>query len=378
MIPTTLFSRNKFIAVSLGSSLWLSSTIVAAGGVTLTPSIGYLTHSEKHQGLDDTPSASFAAGYQFDSPWAVEVAYLMSNPDIINSNQDADSEQFRLDGLYHFTPAGKVTPYAVLGAGRSEISTNAGDTDDTLVNAGLGIKYAINTIVSLRSDLRAINYQDTDSTQMAFNVGLNILLGGKHNSKPALAARQVSDGDKDGVPDNIDSCPGTTSNTTVDKNGCPVVVDSDGDGVANAIDKCPNTDAGAKVTASGCYQTLKEAVQVALNVQFANNSDVVVSNSLPQVTALSRFMHQYPLTKVEIKGFTDDRGAASYNQQLSQKRATAIAKILVEQHDIAANRVTAIGYGEAQPIATNATEEGRAKNRRVEAFVSTTVEKVVK
>lgn len=382
MKHSTAFSRNTVIAASLGSSLLLCSAIVAASdqpsGVTLAPSIGYLTHSEKHQGLDDTGSVSFAAGYQFNSPWAVEVAYLMSNPDIINSNQSADSEQLRLDGLYHFTSAGKVTPYAVLGAGRSDISTDAGDVDDTLINAGLGIKYAINNIVSLRSDLRAVNFQDADSTQMAFNVGLNILLGGKHNTKPATAIRQVKDSDKDGVPDNIDSCPGTVANATVDGSGCPVVVDSDGDGVANAVDKCPNTKTGAKVTANGCYQTLKESVQVALNVPFANNSDVVISDSLPQVSELSRFMQQYPLTKVEIKGFTDDRGAASYNQQLSQKRAEAIAKILVNRYNIKADRITAIGYGEAQPIATNATPEGRAKNRRVEALVGTTVERVIK
>src|SRR5690606_19077320 len=139
-----------------------------------------------------------------------------------------------------------------------------------------------------------------------------------------------------------------------------------------ALDKCPDSAKGSKVDSKGCYRVLTEDLSIALNIQFANNSDVVVSENLDQVEELAEFMNQYPQTKVEIEGHTDDRGAAAYNKTLSQKRAVAVGRILVETYGIDSQRVKAVGYGEENPIASNASAEGRAKNRRVQAVVRAT------
>ena len=82
-------------------------------------------------------------------------------------------------------------------------------------------------------------------------------------------------------------------------------------------------------------------------------------------------MKQYPDTSVVIEGHTDSRGAASYNKNLSQKRADAVAAYLVSQFKIELNRVSAEGKGEVSPITTNDTKEGRAENRRVQAEIKT-------
>ena len=83
-------------------------------------------------------------------------------------------------------------------------------------------------------------------------------------------------------------------------------------------------------------------------------------------------MTSYPLTKVTIEGHSDSSGEAKYNQFLSERRATSIAKVLVDDYGIDSSRVDAIGYGEEKPIADNATAEGRKQNRRVEAVIEAT------
>jgi outer membrane protein OmpA-like peptidoglycan-associated protein len=80
-------------------------------------------------------------------------------------------------------------------------------------------------------------------------------------------------------------------------------------------------------------------------------------------------MKQYPQTSTVVEGHTDSIGSDAYNQGLSERRANAVRDVLVEQHGIETSRVSAVGYGEARPVADNDTDSGRAINRRVEAAV---------
>jgi outer membrane protein OmpA-like peptidoglycan-associated protein len=86
------------------------------------------------------------------------------------------------------------------------------------------------------------------------------------------------------------------------------------------------------------------------------------------VRELARILNEYPDTNIMIEGHTDNRGAADYNQGLSERRARSVANYLKMQ-GVAADRVTTTGRGFSDPIATNDTEEGRAKNRRVEVAI---------
>jgi OOP family OmpA-OmpF porin len=85
-------------------------------------------------------------------------------------------------------------------------------------------------------------------------------------------------------------------------------------------------------------------------------------------------MKDYPDLNVVIEGHTDSVGTAAYNKKLSQQRAEAVKKYMVEK-GIDANRLKAQGFGEVRPIASNDTEEGRQQNRRVEAAVDYIIEK---
>lgn len=374
MKKVKLISRKKTLAVLTMGLLAAAGTHGeehAHSGLTLTPSVGYHGHDSEKQALDDSDTLSFAAGYQFNNPWAVELAYLKSEPEILGLGKDIDEEQLRLDALYYFDKEGKFMPYTVIGAGESKFEYLGEKDKNSIINAGLGMKYAFNDVVALRSDVRAVNYLDTETTQAAFNLGLSFLLGGKSS-----APKAPIDSDNDGVTDNLDSCPGTKANAAVDANGCPIKVDTDKDGVNDAIDQCPDTKAGAKVDAKGCYLTLKEEKTVTLRLEFANNAAEVVNPGDAQLVKLAEFLKHYPETAVTIEGYTDSRGSEAYNQALSQKRASAVATILQTVYDIDSARISTVGFGEANPVADNATAEGRAQNRRVEARVSTTVERI--
>jgi OOP family OmpA-OmpF porin len=198
------------------------------------------------------------------------------------------------------------------------------------------------------------------------------------------------DFDGDGVPDRLDECPDTPSGARVDASGCEL--DSDGDGVVNSKDRCPRTPAGAGVDANGCeldgdgdgvVDSKDKCPETAAGQPVDNDGcDLVETYTLngvyfefdsAKLTADSKaalddaleILQRHPGMEVEIAGHTDSVGTDEYNQGLSDRRARSVLKYLVE-HGASADMLTAKGYGESEPVADNETDEGRARNRRVE------------
>ena len=112
-----------------------------------------------------------------------------------------------------------------------------------------------------------------------------------------------------------------------------------------------------------------EAVRVELDVKFDFDKAQVKEESYGDIKALADFMKQYPQTSTVVEGHTDSVGSDAYNQGLSERRAGAVRDVLVNQYGVESGRVQAVGYGESRPVADNATSDGRAINRRVEAEV---------
>jgi OOP family OmpA-OmpF porin len=164
------------------------------------------------------------------------------------------------------------------------------------------------------------------------------------------------DGDKDGVVDGLDQCPTTPVGRKVDAKGCEL--DSDGDGIVDGADKCPTVYAK---TADGC----PPAKLVLDGVNFDNDSATIRAEDAATLDAAAATLKKWGETRVEVAGYTDSIADDAYNLKLSQKRAEAVMNYLVGK-GIAAGRLSAKGYGESQPVADNASAEGRFKNRRVE------------
>lgn len=165
------------------------------------------------------------------------------------------------------------------------------------------------------------------------------------------------DSDKDGVADYIDQCPDTLENVAVDAKGCPL--DDDKDGVFNFQDKCPDTKPNLDVDTHGC--PLKET----LGLNFERGSFKILRDSYPKVVKFATFLNRNPIYDVTIIGHTDSRGSATKNMKLSQDRAEATKKALVSE-GVEASRITTVGRGELEPIASNRVPDGRKVNRRIE------------
>jgi outer membrane protein OmpA-like peptidoglycan-associated protein len=175
------------------------------------------------------------------------------------------------------------------------------------------------------------------------------------------------DTDKDGVLDSLDKCPNTPAGVKVDQVGCPVPEDSDRDGVVDNLDKCPGTRLGTKVDAEGCdLIVIEKGTKLTLaGIEFKSGSSDIDPVSIPVLLRAASALEKAPEAKVEIAGFTDNLGRVASNTKLSQKRAESVMNYLIKL-GASARQLSAVGYGSAQPVADNATEEGRKINRRIE------------
>jgi len=173
------------------------------------------------------------------------------------------------------------------------------------------------------------------------------------------------DADGDGVKDGDDNCPDEAG--PVENNGCPFE-DRDNDGVLDKDDQCPDV-AGTEAN-NGCPQVSVEIIdelnEYSKTILFDLNKASIRKDSYGALESIAEIMTEYPNTVFHIEGHTDSSGRDAYNLELSKKRAASVRDFLVNEEDIEASRVTSEGYGEAEPIATNKTDAGRQKNRRVE------------
>lgn len=168
------------------------------------------------------------------------------------------------------------------------------------------------------------------------------------------------DADGDGVPDLADQCPATPKGAVVGANGC--ALDSDNDGVPDHLDKCPATPAGTlRVDAHGC------APQLVINhiVYFEFDKSEINRAGQEGLDEVAALLEASPGYRVRIAGHADAIGSASYNERLSAERAQAVINYLVAQ-GIDRSRFAIVAEGEEDPAASNATDGGRALNRRVE------------
>ena len=173
---------------------------------------------------------------------------------------------------------------------------------------------------------------------------IGALLGG------LICYAQDGDEDADGVHDRRDTCPGTPANTPVNPNGC-------------AIKVYPDAPAQEVVAAPQ-----DEVIVLSDKVLFDFNSSTLTPAANQVLADISKRLTESAIIGVLVKGHTDSVGSEAFNQQLSQRRADSVASFLVSQ-GVAADKIHTEGHGEGQPVADNATDEGRAQNRRVEIVV---------
>ena len=309
-------------------------------------------------GIELTPSTQFQVEYGVSDTDAIR----QDGSDNFDAEQEMISGNF-LVGTEEFTgyTDSALKPYVLVGAGQSklEIKDSSGDkvsgTKDTIGNLGLGAMYRINDALSLRGEARAIHNFDNNWWEGMALAGLEVVLGGHLaptvavppmqepvvDNTPVVVVEADLDSDGDGVPDSIDACPGTPMNVVVDERGCPVPVD------------------------------ITDELKMELRVFFDNDKSAIKNQYKPEIAKVAEKMREYPNSTARVEGHASKTGpSARYNQRLSEARAVAVKSMLTNEFGIAPNRLSTVGYGYNNPIASNDTEEGRAMNRRVYAIIT--------
>jgi OOP family OmpA-OmpF porin len=318
---TGVFAENREGAFNV--TVWM-------GGYNLDGDIPY----------DNGWTSGLSLGYNFTEKLGAELSfnYVESDydgfPTVRGSTidfNDADGEIYlgRLDMLYHVTGIlpDMVVPYLAAGVGVSTYDTDQKgvDSDSNFnLNYGAGLKVFLTRNVALRGDVRhVIDFDGSDSyNNFLYAVGLCYEIGGKSKQAEVVAVE----------PEPAPAAPAPAP--------------------APAVAPTPPPAA-------------QQGAIIFRNIQFDLNKATLREESYPILDEVVDYLKANPSVKMEIQGHTCNLGSAAYNLKLSGQRAETVRKYLVGK-GIAAERLTAKGYGLTKPIAPNDKEENRAKNRRVE------------
>ncbi len=193
------------------------------------------------------------------------------------------------------------------------ISGHGEKTDQLMVGFGLGKQFE--GALEFRADIRGMaDLEDIQAEEYGFQISLNKLIGKKSAPAPVVTAVAAA----------------------------PVVAEPE-----------PAPEPQVRT------------ITVRLNVEFEFNKAVVLAIYGDQLDAIAAAMKAHEDIDLVLEGHSDSRGSDDYNMSLSDRRAKAVKAKLVDDYGIPAERIAAMGYGETQPVASNATDEGRARNRRV-------------
>lgn len=325
---------------------------------------------------------SVTIGQVFRERWNIEgqFGFLNIGGDSDEGGLDQDQIFFSANVLNIYNRGGPAQPYLLGGVGYQQTSIY-GRSDDNGFQATLGGGVMVpifDDSTRLRAEaLGRFQSGDESYTDWLINLGVSFPFGKKAEPMPAAVVVPAvpSDSDKDGVADSIDRCPATPANETVDQYGCSL--DADRDGVADALDRCWDTPLNTPVAANGCstgagavqsFAVPQSGVIELPGVTFRTNSDILLDGASAMLDTAAVSLLENPDMVVEVAGHTDSEGDSAINADLSESRALAVRDYLIAR-GVAPSRITARGYGDAEPVADNATAAGRAANRRVELRV---------
>lgn len=328
-----------------------STSVAAEGQFYLAPGLQWIDF-DKDRGQEEEYGFTLGLGYDFTDKLSGEINVF--DMDLDGPGPDEDLFQYRFDLLYSFDHRiGSLTPFIVAGGGHNDFSQN----EETVYDAGLGVKYQLSENLEWRTAVRKFWGMDEHYHDYGIDTSLVFRFGG--NAAPARA----------------DSTPAPTRAPAAAAAPVAAAPDADGDGVPDSRDACPDTPRTHRVDSRGCSIVLEEVARIDLNVQFDYDQAVVKPEYLAEIREVADFLNEHEDTVAVLEGHTDSTGSDEYNMGLSQRRVDAVRQILIEQFNIAPGKVTARGYGESRPTATNDTAQGRAQNRRVESVISTTLQR---
>lgn len=288
--------------------------------------------------------------------WGAEIFGMSSSPARDSSEENlgnTDLIQFGIDGLYYFKSNENnrhdaIQPYGVLGLAHADFK-DSGRTKERQMRTGLGLRMMLNDYWSAKADARLIYGEYTGALDNIFTIGLSYTFNDQNNKV---------------TPIPVPSIP-------------PIPSLPDNDGTFDYKDSCPTLPDGSRqVGADDCMVVWTEIKRIELNINFPHHSIVIGEDNIAKIGKIARFLKKYNwVGQIVLEGHADSTGRSQYNDIFSQRRGNEVMKILTEHFSIDPDRLSVKGYGEARPVESNDTKEGRFLNRRVVAVIEVIVPK---
>ena len=352
----------------------------------------------KNQGftIDDFSQTSWklSAGVDLNEYISVEGYYSDLGSTDLSPNAEIGYRMAGADAIFHYWAKGgerlpgSIALYAKAGLNHTNTYHRGNvEENDDLRNlfGGLGAEVYLPQKFSVRFEFESYNadaslfslnlvkrfgFNSKRTTQKEFVAMVEQLPKTAAGPKVAVLTPVVLDSDLDGLLDDEDKCPNTASKAAVDQFGCAIVENKNA-AISKSTPKNKSTQERASAEKINNTVKSKGAInKVISNVQFGSNSDSLTQDSKLALNKVVTLLKTDAHVNVEVQAHSDNTGSARYNKNLSQKRAESVVSYLVKQ-GVAANRMSAVGYGEEKPVADNGTKSGRAKNRRVEFILTT-------
>lgn len=356
-------STSLALIISLGVSLTIHAE---PGEFYLVPGLQWMDFDEEVN-LGNDWGFSAGLGFQFTERLAAELSTFDLDPEM-PGGMDVDLDHYRVDLLYDVgQQLGSWQPFIVGGLGNTKFG---GDNDSTM-GLGAGMKLRLSDRIEWRTALRHYSYlgRDHEDGDWGIDTGIMIYLGSREGGTAReTASEATSSPARPGRP----AQPSTPAQS--EPRNEPSAADADGDGVPDSGDACADTPRNYAVDERGCPIPVEEVARVELLVNFEFDRDEVRSQYFDEIEEVADFMDQYPDVVIELEGHTDSVGTDIYNQDLSERRANAVRQVMIDRFSVSPGRITARGFGEGQPIASNETDAGRAQNRRVITVIIKTLQ----
>ena len=423
--------RKKIVLITAGALIAISTTAFAANKreqFSISPVAGGITFDGK-QHLQTRPVYGLRLGYNFTDAISVEGLFDYANTKGTITHKNVEFFRYGGDLLYHFMPDGKFVPYLAAGGAviniKNDTATNSASRARGSVDYGAGVKYYITDNLALRGDVRHLIYRHGDTLHaVEYTMGLNIPLGGavpavKPVEPPPIPAKVEIPPPPGPVPVpapapipakvEVPPPPAPTSSLTIspakitkgqlanlswsseNTYNCDIQPGIGQVRLQGSMDVSPesdtiyiincNGDGGSTSSKAGiavvvppaAVETVQPALVVnlckpaVLGINFDTNKASIKPKYHDELKMVGNFLNEFPKAKGTIEGHTDNVGIKANNMKLSQQRADNVRDYLIKKFGVAPERIKAKGYGPTKPAASNKTEEGRAKNRRIEA-----------
>ena len=380
------------IALSLSGAAVTAAHAQDFGNWYVAPRIG-ADFSDSDRNTDTSLWGGIGAGVWVNPNLAIDFEYTINNADFSNngfrSGHEWESVGLGVSGRWFFGDQGSQwRPYIMAGVGALRHAAYSGfllhdagyneNGWDPMATVGAGIQWNLSERLALRGEIAA-RYDHDNNTENNLAEATGLIGPGPNQ------IHQRQSGFTDGIASVglVYSFGGAAPPPPPPPAAPPAApdchaLDDDHDGVNNCDDRCPDTAAGTVVGPDGCPQKVVIDLR-GVNFKFdrpkPGEHNIEPTLQLPTADSVAILdqaidaLKRYPEIKVELDGHTDSIGTDAYNQKLSERRAQIVSDYLTS-HGIDPSRITAVkGFGESQPIDTNSTKEGRARNRRTELKV---------